>query len=162
MIQRIQSLLLLLAAILLLAMFYFPIAKAPINGSDATLDLCYASYGEATILGNSHKISTYNSYAPYLNLGIVALLFVTIFSYKNRKRQILLSNSCFIINLAFLALTLMAPNEVLTMFGEEGHSAETIMLAGTFLPIASIAMIIMATRAIKSDEKLVKAADRLR
>ncbi|MES2630044.1 MAG: DUF4293 domain-containing protein [Bacteroidota bacterium] len=162
MIQRLQSLLFLLAAVLMISLFYFKIASFTNEGSTVNLDLCYVKGEDAFQQVPSIGFVTY---APYIVLGLAILLIVTIFMYANRKRQILLANVCFIINLGYLALTLMAPDQLkeklMATTGNTGEWEQHIG-PGSIIPIISIALIIMATRFIKKDEALVKAADRLR
>ncbi|WP_027125243.1 DUF4293 domain-containing protein [Gelidibacter mesophilus] len=91
-----------------------------------------------------------------LFFGSAALSLISIFSYKNRKFQFVLGRLNIILNFIllglFIYLLLMAPGE--TEISEKG--------VGIFIPIFSIVFLVLANKAIKKDEDLVKSVDRLR
>lgn len=88
---------------------------------------------------------------------VVALLaFVSIFLFKNRKLQIALNRFNIVINFILLGLLVYV---LLNISGETPVSEKGI---GSFLPLASIVLLIMANRAIQKDENLVKSVDRIR
>ncbi|KQT24242.1 hypothetical protein ASG22_09505 [Chryseobacterium sp. Leaf405] len=96
---------------------------------------------------------------PVLNIGCIALVLVgllSVFSFKNRKRQILLNNISIIINalligvLTYWLLKLSGGIQ----FPEKGIEPIFSLLAIICLFIANIY--------IKKDERLVKSVDRLR
>lgn len=91
-----------------------------------------------------------------LFLGSAVLSLISIFNYKNRKRQFVLGRLNIILNFIllglFLYLLLMAPGEA--EISEKG--------VGIFIPILSIVFLVLANKAIKKDEDLVKSVDRLR
>ncbi|MGO1585666.1 DUF4293 domain-containing protein [Mesonia sp.] len=84
------------------------------------------------------------------------LALVTIFLYKNRKLQFVVNRLNIILNFILLGFfvywSLMVPGEM--QISENG--------IGMFLPIISIVLLVMANKAIKKDEALVKSVDRLR
>lgn len=86
----------------------------------------------------------------------VLLTFISIFKYKNRQTQFVLNrlSSLFIFVLlgVFVCVPLMIPGE--TQVSEKG--------IGLFFPIISIVFLVLANKAIKRDERLVKSVDRLR
>lgn len=86
----------------------------------------------------------------------VLLAIISIFKYKNRQTQFVLNrlNSLFIFILlgVFVYVPLMIPGE--TQVSEKG--------IGLFFPIISIVFLVLANKAIKKDERLVKSVDRLR
>lgn len=88
--------------------------------------------------------------------GSAALSLISIFNYKNRKFQFVLGRLNIILNFIllglFLYLLLMAPGE--SDISEKG--------VGIFIPIFSIVFLVLANKAIKKDEDLVKSVDRLR
>lgn len=91
-----------------------------------------------------------------LFLGSAILALVTIFLYKNRKLQFILGRVNIVLNLILLGLfvywSLIVP-------GESNISEKGI---GMFIPIISIVFLVLANKAIKRDEDLVKSVDRLR
>ncbi|MFY9242878.1 MAG: DUF4293 domain-containing protein [Polaribacter sp.] len=93
---------------------------------------------------------------PLMFFASAILTFVTIFLFKNRKLQFVLGRIIILINLFLLGLLIYLS---LTLSGEALVSEKGI---GMFLPILVILLIVLANKAIKKDEDLVKSVDRLR
>ena len=91
-----------------------------------------------------------------LFLGSAALSLISIFMYKNRKSQFVLGRLNIILNFILLGLFVYLS---LNLSGETLVSEKGI---GMFLPIISIVLLVLANKAIKKDEDLVKSVDRLR
>ncbi|SDL45180.1 protein of unknown function [Salinimicrobium catena] len=82
--------------------------------------------------------------------------FITIFLFKNRKLQFVLGRLNIILNLILLGLFVYWS---LNISGESQISEKGI---GMLIPIISIVFLVLANKAIKKDEDLVKSVDRLR
>ena len=93
---------------------------------------------------------------PFMFITSAVLSFVTIFLFKDRKLQFVLGRIIILINLFLLALLIYVS---LTLPGEASVSEKGI---GMFLPILAILLLVLANKAIKKDEDLVKSVDRLR
>jgi len=91
-----------------------------------------------------------------LFLGSAALSLISIFMYKNRKSQFVLGRLNIILNFILLGLFVYLS---LNLSGETLVSEKGI---GMLLPIISIVLLVLANKAIKKDEDLVKSVDRLR
>ena len=91
-----------------------------------------------------------------LFLGSAALALISIFMYKNRKSQFMLGRLNIILNFILLGLFVYRS---LNLSGETDVSEKGI---GILLPIFSIVFLVLANKAIKKDEDLVKSVDRLR
>ena len=91
-----------------------------------------------------------------LIFGSILLTFISIFSYKKRKSQFVMNRLNIILNFFLLGVFVYRS---LTLSGETLVSEKGI---GVFLPIISIVFLVMANKAIKKDEDLVKSVDRLR
>ena len=91
-----------------------------------------------------------------LFLGSAALAVLSIFMFKNRKLQFVLGRLNIILNFILLGLFVYLS---LNLSGETVVSEKGI---GMFLPIISIVLLVLANKAIKKDEDLVKSVDRLR
>ena len=91
-----------------------------------------------------------------LIFGSILIEFFSIFSYKKRKSQFVINRLNII--LIFFLLGVFVYRS-LTLSGETLVSEKGI---GVFLPIISIVFLVMANKAIKKDEDLVKSVDRLR
>lgn len=163
MIQRIQTLLLLLAACFAVAVIFVPIGNVV---DQTTLQPLY-EYGalslkpmEAGVAGNG-IYST--AYVAILWIVSALLSVVSIFMYKNRPRQITMNSINMLVMLAALGMMLYVyPN----IFFER-HQFVTDRTFVDFnkwilISIVPAIAIVVANRAIKKDERLVRAADRLR
>ncbi|TAI49512.1 DUF4293 domain-containing protein [Flagellimonas allohymeniacidonis] len=85
-----------------------------------------------------------------------ALALITIFMYKNRQNQFVLNRLNMILNLFLLGFFVYRS---LNLSGESEISEKGI---GMLIPVFSIVFLVLANRAIKKDEDLVKSVDRLR
>ena len=100
----------------------------------------------------------------HLNLKSIPILFgissvvslITIFKFKNRQTQFVLGRINILINLFILGLLVY---HLQSLSGEIFISEKGI---GSILPLIAIVLLVMANRAIKKDEDLVKSVDRLR
>ncbi|WP_339654177.1 DUF4293 domain-containing protein [Flavobacterium frigidarium] len=137
MIQRIQTIYLLLAFVATAVLpFVFPLWKLD-NGQDFyfMLDQVYiVLFGLST-----------------------AMTAITIISYKKRQNQFVLGRLNIILNLILLGLFVYRS---LNLSGETATVSEKGI--GMFLPILTIVLLVLANKAIKKDEDLVKSVDRLR
>jgi len=91
-----------------------------------------------------------------LFIASAILAFITIFLFKKRKNQFVLNRLNMILNLFLLGFFVYRS---LVLSGETNVSEKGI---GMLLPIISIVFLVLANRAIKKDEDLVKSVDRLR
>lgn len=89
-------------------------------------------------------------------LGSAALSLFSIFNYKNRKFQFVLGRLNIILNFILLGLF------VYVLLNTSGESQISEKGVGIFIPIFSIVFLVLANKAIKKDEDLVKSVDRLR
>jgi len=92
-----------------------------------------------------------------LFLGSAALSLISIFRYKDRQSQFVLGRLNIILNFILLGLFVYRS---LSLSGETSDVSEKGI--GTLLPILSIVFLVLANKAIKKDEDLVKSVDRLR
>lgn len=86
-----------------------------------------------------------------------ALTIISIISFKKRQHQFVLNRLNMILNLILLGLFVYRS---LNLSGETPAVSEKGI--GMFLPIISIVFLVLANKAIKKDEDLVKSVDRLR
>ncbi len=91
-----------------------------------------------------------------LFLGSALLSLISIFSFKNRKSQFVMGRVNIILNFILLGIFVY---QSLNISGETNVSETGI---GILLPIFSIVCLVLANKAIKKDEDLVKSVDRLR
>ncbi|SHG71446.1 protein of unknown function [Flavobacterium fluvii] len=91
-------------------------------------------------------------------LGLsTTLSLLSIVSYKKRQNQFVMGRLNIILNLILLGLF---------VYRSLNLSGETVAVSekgiGMFLPIVAIVLLVLANKAIKKDEDLVKSVDRLR
>ena len=137
MLQRIQTVYLILVLVVSGVLpFVFPLWKA-IDGKD------YFFMADMT-------------YVTLFGLSISVTL-LSILSYKKRQHQFVLGRLNMIFNLILLGLFVY---RTLNLSGEAATVSEKGI--GMFIPIVSIVLLVLANKAIKKDEDLVKSVDRLR
>lgn len=145
MIQRIQSLLLLLSSASFWTIFGFP----------------FASSDQPTAAFLADKVYDLNDHILILILAILGGLIagLTIFLYKNRSLQIRLSYLTLVLA---IVLPIVA---ILLFYGEATKNYLNVNIddgLGIYLPLVAIISTILAIRFIRKDEKVVKSMDRLR
>jgi len=141
MIQRVQSIWLLLAAICAALMFVWPL------------------YGGTLQNGTIKYFLANSSYSLMIMVGIVAALsFFAIFLFKNRPAQIKLVWLALIADIGLTALAYFNSNQFASgnLFVSSGYKAVVV------LPIVVFIFLILALRGIRADEKMVRNADRFR
>ncbi len=137
MIQRIQTIYLLLAFVVTgVLLFFFPLWTM----SDNKEYFFMQSQVYTILLGLSTSLTL---------LGIV--------SYKKRQNQFVIGRLNIILNLILLGLFVYRS---LNLSGETPAVSEKGI--GMFLPAVAIVLLVLANKAIKKDEDLVKSVDRLR
>jgi len=155
MIQRIQTVLLFLAFASSLACFFFPVAS--FWGELYTIKLGALGIEEQF----AYEAEWPNTIMMTVVMGLVGLLaFMTIFIYRRRPTQMKLIRFTMLLNIIYLAIIFFyyVPElEILT-----ATTADYINEAGIYLSIVPLIFLLLALRFIRRDEKLVKAADRLR
>lgn len=151
MIQRIQSVYLLIAAILMAVVVYTPLAVL-IAPDGFYLFKSMGIFENGTML-------TYPSWTIAACAIVTALIsFVSIFLFKKRKVQIKL---CYI-SIAFIVLFYAAFAFYLCT-GQTGLEAEFSKVEyGLALPAISLILIVLALSKIKADERLVQSLNRIR
>ena len=93
---------------------------------------------------------------PFMFIMSSILSLVAIFLFKNRKLQFVIGRIIIMTNLFLLGLLIYLS---LNLSGETSVSEKGI---GMFLPILAILLVVLANKAIKKDEDLIKSVDRLR
>ena len=92
-------------------------------------------------------------------LGLSTMLtIISIISYKKRQNQFVMGRLNIILNLILLGLFVYRS---LNLSGETANAVSEKGI-GMFLPIVAIVLLVLANKAIKKDEDLVKSVDRLR
>jgi len=157
MIQRIQTIYLLIAFIAISLLFSkLPIASYELNNIGKIYFNVIPSYQSPEL---SQNLFTNISTLPIIiNIAILLLLIVfTILMYKNRPLQIKINMFAFLLNIVLIVVLFFTADSM-----QKQLNSEAAYKFGIALPLISLVFLILSAKAIKKDEKLVKAADRLR
>lgn len=152
MIQRIQSVYLALAGLLPLLTFVLPFATAATGaGAECSLYSCHAEGLPAT----------FRHYVPWdtiiTALLAAALALPAVFAYRKRKLQIRLAKFAVTANVLWFYTATVHAIQFTAQTG-----ARVTPGWGALFPALSIVFAVLAWRAVKRDEALVRAADRIR
>jgi len=151
MIQRIQSVWLLLAALVMSALFYTSVYKVMVPSA---IDMPAKMVQDYTSI-----VSIKNNFLALGLAGASTLLsLVTIFLFKNRKQQISLTWLNILLCIALVFWLYMGLNNFWSNYPENGGNISI----GLFLPVVTVFLLLLALRGIRKDQKLIKSLDRLR
>jgi glucan phosphoethanolaminetransferase (alkaline phosphatase superfamily) len=156
MIQRKQTLFLLLVIIASALMFFFPLAE--FIGIKDSLVLSIQSVHS---LVPDHEFPKSLSFVlPLLagNLFVIVFSFITIFLFKNRKRQMHIIRLNILVEVLFIGLFFLFYVGTL----EKVSGGDASYKAGIFMPLIALVFLVLAYFGVLHDEKLVRSADRLR
>lgn len=156
MIQRKQSLFLLLAVVASILIFFFPLANF-IGVKDSIILYVQSVHSLVPDKGFPNSL---DFVLPLLaaNIFVIIFSFLTIFLYKNRKRQMHIIKLNILVEVLFIGLFF------LYYVGALQHTSGGVVeyKAGIFMPLISLVFLILAHYGVLHDEKLVRNADRLR
>jgi len=156
MIQRIQTVYLLLACLLIVLPVLLNVGWVSVSANDQLYELNSLS----VTLETPDAVQKVKDVFP-LTGALVVALFLSAYSiaqFKNRKFQIKLTQGAILIMLGFVALLSFYISQLQDMV--EGGEAK--LSPFLIIPILVIALLGLAVRGIKKDDELVRAADRLR
>ncbi len=140
MIQRVQSIWLFLAALFTAASFKFSF----FSGNKLNTTTNVKEWIEF--------IASQNSIVMILAVAIAIASLISIFIYKDRKRQMLIT----------LVTAIVAIIQIALYFNSKSAFTEASLNLGSLFSFATPILLFLAAKAIYSDEKMVKNADRLR
>ena len=140
MIQRIQTIILLLAGGAFGALFALPLAATEEPTAQGIFSDTLYNLSDSMVL------------MVLVGVGILIAL-LGIISFKNRKRQMLFAYAGMLIavGIAVTSFVVLTQSEVTSTYQ-----------AGMFLPAAAVVLFAVANHFIRKDEKLVRSMDRLR
>lgn len=160
MIQRIQSVFLLLVAAIMVAVQFLPI-WADINADKServVMTSISVIYAQADDFGNFTPISEKPVYLIFLGSIAAAVALFSIFQYQNRLTQMKLGALNSLLMGGFIGLSYYFSVKAENMIpGTQGQ-----FQIGFFIVAAALLFNALANRFIRKDEKLVRDADRIR
>lgn len=155
MLQRIQSVYLFLAALVLALLFIFPLVHNVNTGSQIISVKITGIY--TAVAGQTQRLK---AFIPLTIGTVVAILLplVVLLAYKNRKQQIMLCYGTMTVLIAYSYWASLAVKNAIdgAYLSMDNYGVGIILLS------ASILLVVLAQKAIQRDEKLVRSADRLR
>ncbi|WP_166332877.1 DUF4293 domain-containing protein [Sphingobacterium chungjuense] len=157
MIQRIQSVWLLLSSLVLATLFLFPyVSYIDLVGLGKQIYVSgiYTSINNESVKQESFILQSIAA------VFIIIMPVVLIFLYKDRKRQVKFIYLQLVLVALFAVWMYASANNVLS--GNNQYLSASNIGIGFFLLPVSIIFLSMALGAIRGDEKLIKSADRLR
>ncbi len=158
MIQRIQTLYLILATIALALVFAFPLAQF----FSETGTYYFTATGLKNMVPGGGELFKSTIFLP-LPIVIAIILFLIVYAilqFKKRSFQIKLVNvgvlltAVMIAGIFFLYIPMIEKKTLIIPDYSKSF--------GVYLPLVSLVFQVLATRAIKRDDQLVRSADRLR
>jgi hypothetical protein len=153
MIQRIQTLYLLVVIGLLTSLFFVPFAEL----RDIQDNLFkFNVVGVKAISGNGELLFFAYHFLLIIGLAILAA-FVAILKYKNRILQIRLCIFTILLLLGFYGMLFFLINQVKNQF-----SADIFWSIPVVFPVLSVILIFLAIRSIRKDIILLRSYDRIR
>lgn len=152
MIQRIQTIYLVLATIILGLTFAFPFAIYTLEQGE----VIFNAYG---VSENTSEINTFFPYYITIALSMGLALF-SLLQYKKRKVQITVGRLVYLLLAVTIVFVFIDYSSLTAQFGID--TSNVSYGAGMFMPVAALPIMFMANRNIRKDEDLIKSLDRLR
>ena len=157
MIQRVQTLFLILAVACLAATCFLPLG-------DITTDFSYYEYDAWSLHDTTaDQQIIQNTYIIGLLSAILAVLaVVAVFLYKKRPAQSKLCMAAMFLNLILILFISTIYPDLIFKKLDVINGNEARVAPWCFLPLCSALLFYLASKFINKDEKMVRAADRLR
>lgn len=155
MIQRIQSIWLLLATLTLILMFFLPIASKGVSGSESEI---YTN-GLHRMLAAKNGIGlSVNVFLPLIitHIAVAIICFLNIFNFKRRSLQK---------KIAILTIVLIGGFAFwCSVYAKQlpGGIEGAHFGIGAYMPAVAILFVVLAIFGINKDERLIRSAERLR
>lgn len=157
MLQRIQSVFLLLAAVCALLTWFFPVETLHLAGGP----IFFRPNGIFQADGTEVEYAELPIPFHVLHTIIGVVMLVCVFLYGNRPRQMRIVRAAWLMALAAGVLQFVSSNSLHAFMADEGDFTSSYGVS-FFLPLGVILFALLAERAIRKDENLVRSADRLR
>jgi hypothetical protein len=156
MIQRLQSVYLLLSGLSLVLMFFFPIAWY--YGELHTLTFFVHRIVDHVPASEPLFDSSFTILPLLFTLLLAVMPVAIIFSFKNLDRQLKLTRIHMMLLLVFIALLFFYYTDAIAT--KAGTTAQYSF--GVFLPLIALVFNYMAQRGIGGDIRLIRSSDRIR
>jgi len=157
MIQRIQTIFMLLSILIIVPFLYMSFAQFSVDSGIVYQLKIWGLFSKSA--ESTHKVL---SFIPLLVVFFICLIYplINIFMYKKRKTQIRNNGFAILSNTLLIAGMFYFIENALSDFGKEGIKPDYSFII--FLPAISILCLFLANRFIKKDEALIRSVDRIR
>lgn len=152
MIQRVQSIYIVLSVVVVFIAALFPFGTYEIGGYVLVLDAFGWKSENNELLKDLPNYPLFIGYFLSISLSILMLL-----KYKNRKAQLSLGKGNYFVLLITLIYMFLSVGSI-----DYASSNDPVYDVGLYLLVSAIPFVFLANRGIKNDEKLIKSLDRLR
>ncbi|KQS41965.1 DUF4293 domain-containing protein [Pedobacter sp. Leaf194] len=155
MIQRVQSIWLLLATIALVLMLFLPIAAKETNSSESEI---FTNGLHQTFATKGGKTLETHTFLPLLitNIAVAVMCFANIFNFRKRslQKRLVIFTIAAIAGFAFWC----------SVYAKQlpGGVDGAIFEVGAYMPALAILFCVLAIFGINKDERLIRSAERLR
>lgn len=156
MLQRVQSVYLFLVVLFAVLFFFFPLGIFTLDGGSAAIKLIGKNLAVENLQADHAVI--YRWVLKVVSLLIIFLTLYTIFQFRTRLYQVKLCR----FNILFHLVKLVVSFFYLDQLKDSLDHLPFAYGPAIFFPLASLFLLLLATRSIKKDEALVRAADRIR
>ncbi len=158
MIQRLQTVYLLLAAICGVLTFLFPYAHF-LQGDLKVAE--YAAFGVFNVQSDISEMASPYAFPAWVFAVLSSLLpLIAIFLFKKRPVQYRITRLAFLTNLVYAVYLFFAAEAAAEALFD--GQVTIFYHIGFYLPVAALPLCFLAVRGIKKDEDLVKSLDRIR
>ena len=162
MIQRKQTVFLLLAAIISALLFFMPLVSFEANGNA----MKFTIFGIQNPIENISLSTTYTWPLMVLTVLMTLAPIVTMFLYKKRELQVRLCRLTMLVTIIFIGLVFLYYEsdlqEVIAAVEGDQYQLDVAYFIGVVFPLVNLVLHILAIRGIKKDIDLLKSIDRLR
>jgi hypothetical protein len=148
MIQRIQSLYLFIAFAAYITLLFFPVALFQTTDNLFSFGNIISGAGSSLII---------NPYMLIVHGAMACLVLVTIFMFKKRVLQIRMTTVALLLNVLYVGGLFFFVDSI-----EKQHSVAAVYEPGMYISLIPLVFLVLASRAIRKDENLVRSTDRLR
>ncbi|MDD5571877.1 MAG: DUF4293 domain-containing protein [Bacteroidales bacterium] len=157
MIQRIQSIYLSAVVAVTILMFFLPVINIELAGKYYFLNLTGV---KQNINGNNLNY-IYAIPLSCISAFVGILSFVAVFLFKKRQVQIKICKINFLLNIILILLVFYFYPDIIIK-NKLGSNVSCNFSIGAVLPLANMILILLANKAIRKDEKIVKESYRIR
>ncbi|NEN22384.1 DUF4293 domain-containing protein [Cryomorpha ignava] len=158
MIQRVQSIYLVLATLAGAMTFFLPYAHFYANETEVAE---FAMFGVFNVQSQVVEMMSPFGFPAWI-FGAFAVLIplISIFLYKKRPVQMRIVRLAYLINLGYIVYLFFAIDAINDQVFD--GALDILHHTGFYMPVIAIVFCFLAVRGIKADEALVKSLDRIR